>query len=98
MKEKILSSLLTVFALSALQAQTNTVSGVPRLVVGITIDQLRSDYLEAFVNLYGDKGFKHLWREGKVFTDVSYNFSEVIGWQARLYEALIGIGGKPWQP
>ena len=28
----------------------------------------------------------------------SYNFSEVIGWQARLYEALIGIGGKPWQP
>ena len=28
----------------------------------------------------------------------SYNFSEVIDWQARLYEALIGIGGKPWQP
>lgn len=77
MKEKILSSLLTVFALSTLQAQTNAVSGVPRLVVGITIDQLRSDYLEAFVNLYGEKGFKQLWKEGKVFTDVSYNFSEV---------------------
>lgn len=77
MKEKILSSLLTVFAFSALQAETNAISGVPRLVVGITIDQLRSDYMEAFVNLYGDKGFKHLWREGKVFTDVSYNFSEV---------------------
>lgn len=28
----------------------------------------------------------------------SYNFSEVIGWQARLYEALIRIGGKPWRP
>ena len=28
----------------------------------------------------------------------SYNFSEVISWQARLYEALITIGGKPWRP
>lgn len=27
----------------------------------------------------------------------SYNFSEVIGWQSKLYEELIRIGGKHWQ-
>ena len=27
----------------------------------------------------------------------SYNFQEVINWQARLYEELIRIGGKGWQ-
>ena len=27
----------------------------------------------------------------------SYNFSEVIDWQFRLYEELIRIGGKGWQ-
>ena len=67
MKEKILSSLLTVLAFSALQAQTSVVPASPRLVVGITIDQLRSDYLEAFMNLYGEEGFKRLLKEGKVY-------------------------------
>ena len=32
-----------------------------------------------------------------VGTFQSYNFSEVIGWQSRLYEELIRIGGKGWQ-
>lgn len=27
----------------------------------------------------------------------SYNFSEVIEGQRRIYEALVNIGGKPWQ-
>ena len=26
----------------------------------------------------------------------SYNFSEVISWQARLYEELVRIGGNRW--
>lgn len=77
MKDKILTSLLTVFALSTMQAQTGAVSVSPRLVVGITIDQLRADYLEAFSALYGEKGFKRLWREGRVYNNVSYNFSPV---------------------
>ena len=66
MKEKILSSLLTVLAFSALQAQTNSVPAMPRLVVGITIDQFRGDYLEAFAALYGNQGFKRLLADGKI--------------------------------
>ena len=77
MKEKILSSLLTVLAFSALQAQTASVPAMPRLVVGITIDQLRSDYLEAFAALYGEKGFKRLLAEGRTYRNVSYNFTHV---------------------
>ena len=52
MKERILTSLLTVFVITGLQAQTGP--AVPRLVVGLTIDQLRADYIEAF--------FCFIWR------------------------------------
>ena len=31
---------------------------VPRLVVSIAIDQLRSDYMEAFMPSYGSDGFR----------------------------------------
>ena len=62
MKERILTSLLTVFVITGLQAQTGP--AVPRLVVGLTIDQLRADYIEAFSALYGERGFKRLYQCG----------------------------------
>ncbi len=49
----------------------------PRLVVNITVDQLRSDYLEAFFPLYGEKGFKLLLNQGIVYPNASYPFSPV---------------------
>ena len=42
-------------------------SGLPKLVVNITIDQLRSDYLQIFERFYGDGGFKRLMRDGLVY-------------------------------
>ena len=59
MKGRLLTSLLAVIALSGLQAQE--VPAVPKLVVGLTIDQLRMDYVEAFSAMYGERGFKRLW-------------------------------------
>ena len=47
MKGRILTSLLTVIALTGLQAQN--IPAVPRLVVGLTIDQLRTDWFQAVV-------------------------------------------------
>ena len=64
MKERILSSLIAVIVVSSLQAQTGDASA-PRLVVGLTIDQLRTDYIEAFSSLYGERGFKRLLKEGR---------------------------------
>jgi hypothetical protein len=73
-KQHILTSLLTVIALS-MQAQN--MPAVPKLVVGITIDQLRSDYVEAFSALYGERGFKRLMREGRFYHHAEYDFAEV---------------------
>ena len=45
---------------------------VPKVVVNILIDQLRSDYVTAFMPLYGDNGFRRLFREGRVYTQAEY--------------------------
>lgn len=45
-------------------------------MVTLTIDQLRTDYMEAFSSLYGEKGFKRLLREGKVFCQAEFPFAE----------------------
>ena len=42
---------------------------VPKVVVSIVVDQLRSDYLEKYAHLYSDDGFKKLFAEGRVYTN-----------------------------
>ena len=54
------------------EAVPQTVATAPRLVVNITIDQLRADYLETFMPLYGNDGFKKLLQQGKVFGTIPY--------------------------
>lgn len=49
----------------------------PRLVVNVTIDQLRTDYIEAFSPLYSDGGFRRLMRQGLVYDGAGYPFSPV---------------------
>ncbi len=71
----LLTSLITVLTFTGLQAQP--LPATPKLVVGLTIDQLRTDYLEAFSSLYGEKGFKRLWKEGKVFSNARYTFGGI---------------------
>ena len=68
--------------LAALAFQTEAqgqekIQYAPRLVVNITIDQLRSDYLKAFAPLYGADGFKKLLAEGLVYENASYPFSNI---------------------
>lgn len=71
----ILTSLITVLTFTGLQAQP--LPATPKLVVGLTIDQLRTDYLEAFSSLYGERGFKRLWKEGRVYRNAEYTFNDV---------------------
>ena len=49
----------------------------PRLVVSIAVDQLRSDYLEAFMPLYSNNGFRRLFEQGMVYENASYPFTPV---------------------
>ena len=72
---------LYITLLSVLGFHTETyaqaIAQAPRLVVSITIDQLRTDYLETYAPLYGEEGLRKLLTEGKVFTNGAYNFTPV---------------------
>ncbi|MDD2475220.1 MAG: alkaline phosphatase family protein [Dysgonamonadaceae bacterium] len=68
---RFLSSILALFSVTTIYAQQNA---IPKLVVGITIDQLRGDYLEHFKKNFGEKGFKRLLNEGVVYNQMVYNF------------------------
>ena len=97
----LLTSIITVLTITGLQAQPLPAS-TPKLVIGLTIDQLRTDYLEAFSTLYGEKGFKRLWKEGKVFRNAEYNFNRVdrASAVAAIYSgttpSMNGIVGNQW--
>ena len=70
---------LTLFSLLAVTAnvEAQVMQSAPRLVVCITIDQLRNDYLGAFSPLYGGFGFKKIIEDGMLFSNVSYPFNTI---------------------
>ena len=69
-------TLLSIIGFHA-EAYAQAIAQAPRLVVSITIDQLRTDYLDTYAPLYGDEGLRKLLTEGKVFTNGAYNFTPV---------------------
>ena len=75
MRRRFLITFLAYAAIAGAFAQNKT--SVPRLVVGITIDKFRSDYLQAFAELYGEDGFKKLMSEGQVYSNVQYPFNNI---------------------
>lgn len=56
-------------------AQAQVVPELPRLVVNILVDQLRTDYMEAFMPLYGEGGLRRLVGEGRYFSQAEYPFA-----------------------
>lgn len=100
MKNKyIYISLLTVVGWHAEALAQDGARQAPRLVVSITIDQLRSDYLETFAPLYGTNGFKKLLAEGVVYENATYPFfepdrasaiSSVVAGTTPYYHSIVG--------
>jgi hypothetical protein len=72
--KKIITTLISVFVVANLQAQQQN---MPKLVVCITIDQLRGDYLEYFKYSFSERGFKRLLNDGVVFNHVQFEFSNI---------------------
>lgn len=69
----LLFSLLTAMTvLSASDGCAAAGNGIPRVVVNILVDQLRSDYMNAFMPLYGQEGFVRLLKEGRVYPQAEY--------------------------
>ena len=87
-------------AVSPLYAQVEVSS--PKLYLNIVVDQLRTDYLYAFSELYGDGGFKRLLSCGRVYPNSYYTFENVD--RASSVAALVtgtdpyvnGIVGERW--
>ena len=70
---RILTSLALLMSMIGAEAQT--APEVPRLVVSVVIDQLRTDYLEAFSPLYSESGFSRLMGQGRVYSQAQYPFA-----------------------
>lgn len=70
---RIITSLVAVLTVASLQSQT-TLRETPKLVIGITIDQLRGDYLELFQKTFTERGFKRLLNEGLVYQNMTFDF------------------------
>lgn len=47
---------------------------MPKLVVGIVVDQMRYDYLYRYTQKYGDGGFKRLLKNGFECRNAQYNY------------------------
>lgn len=46
----------------------------PKLVVGIVVDQMKTEYLYRFQSDFSENGFKRLMNEGCTFYNMHYNF------------------------
>lgn len=66
---------LIIAVLSSAELQAQAYRSVPKLVVDITIDQLRSDLLEQFAPLFSADGFKKLSAEATVYETGNYSFA-----------------------
>ena len=63
-------SLLAVALLAGVESHAG--QRLPRVVVSVAIDGLRTDMLEAFMPLYGEGGFRLLMNRGSVYSNADY--------------------------
>ncbi len=69
--------LLSAIAMLALaEGKANDTATTPKIVLNITIDQLRYDYIERFTPLFGEGGFKRLIKEGTTYSNGFHNFND----------------------
>jgi len=56
------------------QKKAENMKPTPKLIVGITVDQMRYDYLLRYWNDFGDSGFRRLVNEGFLCHNLHYNY------------------------
>lgn len=78
--------------LAGLSALAQTTPSRPRIVVGIVVDQLRTDYVEYLRDWMGDDGFRRLMRDGAYIRDVDFGVS---GLDAASATAMLYTGAYP---
>ncbi len=73
---RFLTPLILLMLSVSAQSQERRVD-IPKLVVGITIDQLRTDYIDMMQHLFGTGGFNRLMTEGAVYENVNYGYGDI---------------------
>ncbi len=66
------------FSASVASAQQPTWQHPPKLVVGIVVDQMRTDYIYRYWDNFGEGGFKRLIGEGSFLRDAHYNYMPTV--------------------
>lgn len=92
----LFSTLLSVLSITSIQSQapsSQTKHEIPKLVIGITIDQLRGDYLQYCLSSFGEKGLKRLLNEGLVYQQVQFDYPNL---SAASAIATIYTGTNPY--
>ena len=86
---KLITTLIVVLTAANMNAQQ--ITELPKLVVGISVNQLRSDYLEFLYNAFGEKGFKRLIQNGYLYDDVDFamEYTDRASTMATVYTHLI---------
>src|SRR5690606_748901 len=96
---------ITLGLLSPLAAQAQTTKSAnerPKLVVGIMVDQMRSDYICKYWDKFGEDGFKKLVNEGFTFTNNHFDYMPTATGpgHASVYTgttpAVHGVMGNSW--
>lgn len=72
MKNRLFSTLLLGLMTINIAVAADKDSGRPKLVVGIVVDQLRTDHLEYLRSLFGQKGFLRLMEKGVFVKDIDF--------------------------
>ena len=80
--------------LVTLNVLAQTVPGRPKLVVGIVVDQMRTDYIEYLQNYFGERGFRKLMKDGVYMRDVDFKVSDL---DAASATAMLYTGAYPSQ-
>ena len=97
-----LSSLLLVASSIFIVPAQADINRQPKLIVQITVDQLRGDLPTRYFERLGSGGFKYLWQEGLVYSDAHHahaNTETIVG-HATLatgtYPSIHGMVGNLW--
>ena len=101
MKKPIFSSFLTIASLTFLP-YTVIAAEAPKLILQITVDQLRSDLPKRYMSKMGDGGFRYLYDKGIVYEDAHHahsNTETIVGHTTLAtgaYPSRHGLIGNVW--
>jgi len=101
LKKPILGGFLAIASLAFLP-YTSIASEAPKLILQITVDQLRSDLPQRYMSKMGNGGFKYLYDQGIVYEDAHHahsNTETIVGHTTLAtgaYPSRHGVIGNVW--